>query len=104
MHKYSKILIPPGAVLVAAAVITATQPSEDAVSPCFANHATAMMCTAMPPQLADGPEGGEPEPLQAQRSVAAIASSTVVQLEARATIRAGMRGALTLSSAETAAV
>jgi hypothetical protein len=26
-----------------------------------------MMCTAMPPQLADGPEGGEPEPLQARR-------------------------------------
>jgi hypothetical protein len=99
MLKHSKILIPPGAVLVAAAVVTATQPSEDAVSPCFDSHASAMMCTAMPPQLADGPEGGDPEPLQVHRTVAATASSTVVQLSARSMAMATGRATLTLSSA-----
>jgi hypothetical protein len=74
-------LIPPGAVLMSAVIVTATVlPSfEHAISPCFDHRTTAMICTAVVPEMAEGPEGDEPEPLQAQRAVAAIASSTVSQ-------------------------
>jgi hypothetical protein len=95
-----KTLIAPGAVLASVAVVTATLPYlEDTVSPCFDHRTTAMICTAVTPEMADHPDGGEPEPLQAQRAPIVTASSTVVQLEARSMVMAAGRGALTLSSA-----
>jgi hypothetical protein len=100
MPKSSKILIGTGLVLAPAAVAAATAISfmEPAVSPCFDNYASRMMCTADPPHMADR-QDDEPEPSRVQRSPIVTASSTVVQLSARSMVMAAGRGALALSSA-----
>jgi hypothetical protein len=95
-----KILIGVGSVLVSAAVATATALPflGPAVSPCFDNHATRMLCMVDEPHMADRRDD-EPEPLRVQRSPIVSASSTVVQLSARSMMMAAGRAALTLSSA-----
>jgi hypothetical protein len=93
-------LISAGVVLATGIVATAALLSDDPASPCLDHRAVASMaCTTEPPHMADEPEHGDPEPLQAQRSPMVTASSTVMQLSARATIKTAGGGPLTLSSA-----
>jgi len=102
MFKDHKPLISAGAVL-ATGIATATLLSDNPASPCLDNRAAASVaCTIEPPHLADGPENGDPEPLQAQHSPAVTASSTVVHLTARSILTAAAamgEPALTASSA-----
>ena len=94
MPKPSKLLISTGAALAVAA--TATLPSGDPISLCFDSQAVVSLCHVMPPEMADGPHS-EPEPLPAQRTFSATASSTAaVQLTARSFAKITMRGVLTL--------
>ena len=86
--------MPVGTVLASAAVaapIIILPYLEHVVSPCFDDCDTAaMMCTALVPELADGPERDRPDPLQAQRTLTMATSSTSVQFKAIAT-GAGLR-------------
>ena len=85
--------MPVGTVLASAAVAAPfiLPYLEHIVSQCFDDRdTTAMMCTALVPELADGPERDRPDPLQAQRTLTVATSSTSVQVKAIAT-GAGLR-------------
>ena len=76
--------MPVGTVLASAAVAAPfiLPYLEHVVSPCFDDRDTAaMMCTALVPELADGPERDRPD----KRTLTVATSSTSVQFKAIAT-------------------
>jgi hypothetical protein len=78
----------------AVAVAAAVPYFEDIVSRSV-HRTPTMVCEVNRPDMADGPEGGEPEPTQTQRPNTVIASSSnvVVHLEASSlATRAGKLG------------
>ena len=45
-------------------------------APCSDHHTSAVMCKALVPEMTDGPESSEPNPIQGKRALSVAVSST----------------------------